>query len=123
MLRDFRDFIIKGNALQLAIGVILGIAFGALIVAFTEGVIMALVAALIGRPDFNALSAEVNGATIEYGRVLTALLNLILVGGVLFLLVKLVMRLGMRMPSEETDHDVLVQIRDELRAGSSAARS
>jgi large conductance mechanosensitive channel len=123
MLREFRDFIIKGNALQLAIGVILGIAFGALIVAFTEGVIMALVAAIIGRPDFNALSAEVNGATIEYGRVLTALLNLVLVGGVLFLLIKLVKRLGMRMPSEETDHDVLVQIRDELRAGASAARS
>lgn len=117
MLKEFRDFIIKGNALDLAIGVILAIAFGAVVVAFTEGVLMALVAAIVGKPDFNALAFDVNGTPIQYGRVLTALLNLILVGGVLFLVVKAVNR--MRAPAKtapETDHELLAQIRDELRS-------
>lgn len=116
MFREFRDFIIKGNALDLAIGVILAVAFGAVVVAFTEGVLMALVAAFIGQPDFNRLAFDVNGTPIQYGRVLTALVNLMLIGGVLFLVVKAVNR--WRRPAEgpETDHDLLAQIRDELRS-------
>jgi large conductance mechanosensitive channel len=115
MLKEFRDFIIKGNALQLAIGVILAVAFGAVVVAFTEGVLMALVAAVIGTPDFNALSFDLNGTPIEYGRVLTALINLALVGGVLFLVVKAVHRVMPPPRAPETDHELLAQIRDELR--------
>jgi len=117
MLKEFRDFIIKGNALDLAIGVILAVAFGAVVVAFTEGVLMALVAAIVGKPDFNALAFDVNGTPIQYGRVITALINLLLVGGVLFLVVKAVNR--MRRPVEaapESDHELLAQIRDELRS-------
>lgn len=116
MLKEFRDFIIKGNALQLAIGVILAIAFGAVVVAFTEGVLMAFVAAIVGRPDFNALAFDVNGTPIQYGRVLTALVNLALVGGVLFLVVKAVNRVVPPAKAPETDHELLAQIRDELRA-------
>ncbi len=115
MLREFRDFIIKGNALDLAIGVILAIAFGAVVVAFTEGVLMALVAAIVGKHDFSALSFDLNGTSIQYGRVLTALLNLILVGGVLFIVVKAVNRMRGQAKTVETDHDLLEQIRDELR--------
>ena len=116
MLKEFRDFIIKGNAFQLAIGVILAIAFGAVVVAFTEGILMAVVAAIVGRPDFNALSFDLNGTPIQYGRVLTALLNLVLVGGVLFLVVKAVTRVIPMSRVPETDHELLAQIRDELRA-------
>lgn len=118
MIREFRDFIVKGNALDLAVGVILGVAFGALITALTEGVLMAFVAAIVGKPDFNQLAFELNGTPIQYGRVLTALLNLMLIGAVLFFVVKAVNRL--RRPRaaavEETDHDLLAQIRDELRS-------
>ena len=116
MLREFRDFIIKGNAIELAIGVILAIAFGAVVVAFTE-VLLAIVAAFAGKPDFNALAFQVNGTPIHYGKVITTLINLVLVGGVLFFVVKAVNRL--RSPSKtapETDHELLAQIRDELRA-------
>jgi len=115
MLKEFRDFIVKGNAFDLAIAVILAVAFGAVVVAFTEGVLMAFVAAIIGRPDFNALAFDVNGTPIMYGRVLTAIVNLGLIGAVLFFVVKAVNR--MRGPAKvaETDHDLLAQIRDELR--------
>ena len=115
MLREFRDFIIKGNAVDLAIGVILAVAFGAVVVAITD-VLMAFVAAFAGKPDFNSLAFYVKGTPIPYGKVITTLINLVLVGGVLFLVVKAVNR--MRNPSKtapETDHELLAQIRDELR--------
>ena len=116
MLRDFRDFIVKGNALDLAIGVILAIAFGAVVVAFTE-VLLAFVAAFAGKPDFNSLAFHVNGTPIPYGKVITTLINLVLVGIVLFAVVKALSRL--RAPvakAPETDHELLAQIRDELRS-------
>ncbi|HSD86902.1 MAG TPA: large conductance mechanosensitive channel protein MscL [Kofleriaceae bacterium] len=118
MLKEFRDFIFKGNVLDLAVAVILAVAFGAVVVAFTEGVLMALVAAVVGKPDFNRLAFDLNGTPIQYGRVLTALVNLVLVGGSLFLVVKAVKRVNrpaQKLPTPETDHDLLAQIRDELR--------
>ena len=87
MLKEFRDFIVKGNVLDLAVAVILAVAFGAVLVAFTDGVLMALIAAIV---------------------------NLVLVGGSLFLVVKVVNRLRKRTTAPETDRDVLVQIRDAL---------
>ncbi len=116
VLKEFRDFIIKGNAFQLAIGVILAVAFGALVVAFTEGVLMAIIAAIVGKPDFNALAFDLNGTPIQYGRVLTATVNLVLVGFVLFLVVKAVNRVVPPPKAAETDHELLAQIRDELRS-------
>lgn len=119
MLKEFRDFIVKGNALDLAIGVILGVAFGAVVTALTEGVLMAFVAAIFGKPDFNALVVTLNGTPIQIGRVITALINLVLVGAVLFAVVKTVNRFRRPAPAAqpvETDHDLLAQIRDTLRA-------
>ncbi len=115
MLKEFRDFIIKGNALDLAIGVILGVAFGAVVTALTEGVLMALVAAIFGKPDFDRLAFTLNGTPIQYGRVLTALVNLVLIGAVLFAVVKAVNRLRRDAKAPESDHELLAQIRDELR--------
>jgi large conductance mechanosensitive channel len=119
VLKEFRDFIIKRNALDLAIGVVLGVAFGAVVAALTDGVLMPLIAAIFGKPDFNALAFDLNGTPIHYGRVITALINLVLIGLVLFGIVKAVNRLrGPAATAEpvETDHDLLAQIRDELRA-------
>ena len=124
MLKEHREFIVKGNALDLAIGVVLGVAFGAVVTALTEGVLMAFVAALVGKPDFNALAFDLNGTPILYGRVLTALVNLVLIGAVLFLVVKAVNRLrGPKEAPAETDHDLLAQIRDELRHRPAASTS
>jgi large conductance mechanosensitive channel len=116
MWKEFRGFIFRGNALDLAIGVLIALAFGAVVTAVTEGVLMALVAAIFGKPDFNSLAFTINGATIQYGRVLTALVNLFLIGVVLYALVKGVNRFrGETRIVPESDHDLLAQIRDELR--------
>lgn len=117
MWKEFRSFIFRGNALDLAIGVIIALAFGAVVTALTEGVLMALVAAIFGEPDFNSLAFTINGATIQYGRVLTALVNLFMVGLVLYALVKAVNKFrGQTAIVPESDHDLLAQIRDELRS-------
>lgn len=124
MLKEFREFIIKGNAMDLAIGVVLGVAFTAVVTALTEGVLMAIVAALVGKPDFNRLAFNLNGTPIQYGRVLTAVVNLVLVGAVLFAIVKVINRLrrppaatpGQPTTPVETELELLTQIRDELRA-------
>jgi large conductance mechanosensitive channel len=120
MLKEFRDFILKGNVLDLAIAVVLAAAFGAVVVAFTDGILMPLIAAIVGKPDFDALVVNINGTPVYYGKFLTALVNLLLVGGALFLVVKGVNRA--RHPRKatderppETDHDLLAQIRDELK--------
>ena len=121
MYREFREFIMKGNVLDLAVGVIMGVAFGAVIVAFTDGVLMPLIAAIFGKPDFNALTLNLNGTPIQYGRVITAIVNLILVGGSLFFILKIINRRKAppaKAPAAESDHDVLVQIRDALRAST-----
>jgi large conductance mechanosensitive channel len=114
MLKEFRDFVVKGNVLDLAVAVILAVAFGAVLVAFTDGVLMALIAAVVGKPDFDALVWRINGTPIAYGHVLTTVVNLLLVAGALFLVVKVANRVRRRAVVPETDHDVLVQIRDAL---------
>lgn len=116
MLKEVRDFIMRGNVLDLAVGVIMAIAFGAVVVAFTDGVLLALIAAIFGKPDFSTLVFHINGTPIMYGRVIGALVNLVLIGGALFLMVKVVNRFRTKAVAPETDHDVLVQIRDALRA-------
>lgn len=119
MLREFREFLLRGNVVDLAIAFIMGVAFTQVVTAFTEGVLMALIAAAVGRPSFDELSFVLNGTPIEYGRFLTALVNLGLVGLSLFLFVKGMNALRRPKKKEakpvETDHDVLVQIRDALR--------
>lgn len=123
MLKEFRDFIAKGNVLTLAVGLMLGIAFGAVVTSFTNDIMMQLIAAIGAQPDFSKLTVDLNGTPIRYGAFLTALLSFLLVASVLFLVVKGINRL--QRPAEgapkETEVDLLKQIRDALRAGTPTA--
>jgi large conductance mechanosensitive channel len=121
MLKEFREFLLRGNVVDLAVAFVMGAAFTQVVTAFTEGILMALVAAVVGRPDFDALAFELNGTPIRYGLFLTALANLLLVGGALFLVVRAFNTLRRKPETKpETDHDVLVQIRDTLRTAAPA---
>ncbi len=88
MFKEFKTFALRGNLLELAVGFVLGVAFFAVVQALVNAVIMQLIAALVGRPDFSSLSFELNGTPIRYGVFLTALVNFLLVAFVLFLLVR-----------------------------------
>lgn len=117
MWREFRDFIAKGNVLGLAVALVMGAAFGAVVVSFTDDILMQLIAAIGGKPDFSALSFEVNDTPIRYGNFLTVLLSFVIVAFAIFLVVKAANRLQRQQPPavKEGEVDLLRQIRDELR--------
>lgn len=71
MLRDFRDFVLRGNLLDLAVALVLGLAFAALVSSLVDNLLMPLIAAIIGEPDFRGLTFTVNDAVFGYGSFIT----------------------------------------------------
>jgi len=84
MLKGFRDFILRGNVVDLAVAVIIGGAFGAVVSAFTKGIVMQLIAAVIKTPDFDKLAFDLHGTPVNYGTFLTATLNFLIVATVVY---------------------------------------
>lgn len=92
LLKDFRAFAFGGNLVDLAIGLALGAAFATVVESLVENVILPFVAAIFGKPDFNALELSVGKGTIEYGRFLTALVAFLLLALVIMFIVKAIRR-------------------------------
>ena len=92
---EFKAFALGGNMLDLALGFIIGTAFASLVDSLAADVIMQLVAALVGQPDFSGLTVTVNDAEIRYGAFLTVVVNFLLLALVLFGLVKLLKKMGL----------------------------
>ena len=92
---EFKAFAMGGNMLDLALGFIIGAAFATLVESLAKNILMQLVAAIFGTPDFSSLSLTVHDAEITYGAFLTDLVSFLLLALVLFLIVKLVKRAGM----------------------------
>ena len=88
MVREFREFITKGNLVEIAVAFILAVAFASVVTAFTN-VIMSLIGAIFGGDvSFDQLTVEVNGTPIPYGAFLTALVNFLIIAFILFLMVR-----------------------------------
>jgi large conductance mechanosensitive channel len=87
MLKGFRDFILRGNVVDLAVAVIIGTAFGAVVTAFTNNIIMQFVAAIFKKPDFSKVAFDLNGTPIQYGSFLGAVLNFLIVATVVYFFV------------------------------------
>ena len=87
MLKDFRQFILRGSLVDLAVAVVIGTAFAAVIAALVADIITPLIAAIGGKPDFGALSFTINGSHFLYGAFLNALIAFVLVAAVLFFFV------------------------------------
>jgi large conductance mechanosensitive channel len=125
MLREFRDFLFRGNIVELAVAFVLGVAFGALITSFVDNLLMPVVAMIIGKPDFRELTFTINDAVFRYGAFLTDLIAFVAVAAaVFFFVVKPVNALLARlrspveegMPDEERRHQELLTALRELRA-------
>ena len=84
MLKGFRDFILRGNVVDLAVAVIIGAAFGAVVTALTTDIITPLLAAIVGKPSFGALILTVNGGKILYGDFLNAIIDFVLKAAVVY---------------------------------------
>lgn len=125
MLGEFKAFIMRGNVVDLAVAVILGVAFGAVVTALVDNILMPLVAMIAGEPDFSALQFTINEAVFGYGAFINAVLNFLLVSiAVFFFIVKPVQRLSSLRQREEVaadppapSEDVLLlrEIRDLLQ--------
>jgi large conductance mechanosensitive channel len=86
VIREFRDFLLRGNVIDLAVAVVIGAAFGAVVTSFVADVLTPLLG-LIGVPDFSTLTVTAGEATINYGLFLNALISFILVAGAIFFFV------------------------------------
>lgn len=124
MIKGFKDFILRGNVMDLAVAVVVGAAFGAIITSLVDNIINPLIAAIFGQPDITGVgSFTINGANFSIGAVLQAILNFLFVAiAVYFVLVMPMNRLtqlrksGEEEPPEAPSEEVLLltQIRDLL---------
>ncbi len=89
MLKDFKDFISRGNLVELAVAFVMGLAFAAVVGSLVSDVITPLIAALFHQPDFSELHIDIGTTTIAYGRLLNALLAFLIVAFAMFLIVRL----------------------------------
>ena len=131
MMTEFKEFAMRGNVIDLAVGVVIGAAFGKIVTALVDKVIMPPIGLLIGGVDFSRLSIVLKEATVDaagkevpavvlaYGEFFNALIQFIIIAFAIFLVVKAINR--MRKPAEEapeaTPEDVLLlrEIRDSLK--------
>jgi len=122
MLRGFRDFIMRGNVVDLAVAVVIGAAFGAVVAAFADDFVGGILGAIGGSTDFGDAGFTVNGSKIVYGSTLTALIQFVIVAAAIYFIIVVPMQeIAKRRgateespaPSDETL--LLTEIRDLLR--------
>ncbi len=132
MLEGFRDFLMRGNVVDLAIAVVLGAAFGAVVSAFANDFIGGIIGALGGSPDFGAAGIDVGEARVVWGSTITALIQFAIVAAAIYFVVVVPMtRLnelrrsddGVDTPAPSDETKLLTEIRDLLLAQGGAAPS
>jgi large conductance mechanosensitive channel len=122
MLKEFREFIMRGNVIDLAVAVIIGGAFTAIINSLVNDIIMPIIGVLLGGVDFTTLAVTVGEASITYGNFIQAIINFLLIALVLFLIVRSINRLNRKKveapapPAPTVEEKLLTEIRDLLRA-------
>jgi large conductance mechanosensitive channel len=87
MLKGFREFIMRGNVVDLAVAVVIGAAFGAVVTAFVDNIITPIIAAVFGQPDFSRLVFTVNGSVFRYGLFINALISFLLIAAAVYYVV------------------------------------
>ncbi len=121
MWAAYKAFLFRGNLIDLAVAFILGVAFSGVVSAFTDGILMSLIAAVFGQPSFDSVILEINGAQILVGSFLTAVVNFVIIATILFLIVRAAARFDRPDPEPEgsapdTDEVVLLrEIRNSLQ--------
>ena len=95
MLKEFRAFMLRGNIIELAVAIVIGAAFGALVTSLVANLLTPIVAAIIGKPDFSNLTFTINDSVFRYGSFLNALISFVsIAAAVFFFVVKPVNLLG-----------------------------
>ena len=118
MLKEFRDFLFKGNIIELAVAFVMGLAFAAVVNSLVNNLVMPIVAMIIGKPDFSNLTFTINDAVFRYGAFITDVIQFIAIAAaVFFFIVKPVQTMTARlgrtpveegMPDDERRHQELL---------------
>ena len=98
IVREFREFAVKGNAVDLAVAVIVGGAFGKIVASLVSDIVMPLAGTLLGGLDFSGLALQVREAKIQYGKFLQTCVDFVIIAWAIFLAVKLINRLKRAEP-------------------------
>jgi large conductance mechanosensitive channel len=131
MLKEFREFVLRGNVVDLAVAVVIGTAFGLVVAAFVADFVTPLIAAVGGKPDFGALDFRINGSTFKYGHFINAVISFLIIAAVIFfVVVRPLNALAARRKADEEpepeapaeDILLLTQIRDLLAQGTTPSR-
>lgn len=128
LLKEFQAFVMRGNVLDLAVAVILGAAFGIVVNSLVQNIILRLVGAIAGKPNFSDLYFTINKSQIAYGQFITDLLNFVIIAASVFLIVKFFNTLQARRgrspedgPAPTDEALLLAEIRDLISAQSGGA--
>ena len=118
LLNEFKEFVNRGNLVELAIAFVLATAFAPVVLSIVDNIVMPIIAAIIGQPDFSSLGFDVGDARVNYGIPLTLIINFLVIALVCFLLVKAYN--ARQKPAEDEESgpsevELLTEIRDALR--------
>jgi large conductance mechanosensitive channel len=116
-VKEFRDFINRGNVIDLAVAVVIGAAFGAVVTSFVNDILMQIIAAITGNPDFSALTIDVGDGEIRYGAFINAVISFLGIAFGVFLVVKAYNRFKRQQgedPAGPSEVELLTEIRDAL---------
>lgn len=122
---EFREFISRGNAMDMAVGVIVGAAFKAIVDSMTADIIMPVIGIFVDQDSFSSMSANIGGATITYGNFIEAVINFIIMAFVIFCMVKAINTFRRKKkeapaapPAPTKEEELLGEIRDLLKEQS-----
>jgi large conductance mechanosensitive channel len=125
MLEEFKEFLNQGDFVTIAVGLIIALYFKTIVDSILIGVILPIIAAIFGKPDFQNIGFDIGDARISIGLVINAIVSFVVVGFLLFLVVKAWNRFkemgGDNRAAAETELSLLRDIRDSIRSGGGAA--
>jgi large conductance mechanosensitive channel len=132
MIQEFKEFISRGNVMDMAVGIIIGAAFTAIVTSMVDDLVTPIISLFTGGIDFSGMGFRLgdgeNAATFAYGNFIMAVINFLIIAWVVFLLVKMVNRIkeaaeGLAQaeadeeaPAGPSEKDILIEIRDQLKA-------
>ena len=106
MIKEFRDFLLRGNIVELAIAFVMGVAFAAVVNSFVNNLVMPIVAMIIGKPDFSNLTFTINDAVFRYGAFITDVISFVAIAAAVFFFVVKPMNALMKRVSKPTEEEV-----------------
>jgi large conductance mechanosensitive channel len=127
VIKGFKDFILRGNVVELAVAVVMGTAFGAVVTALVQDLIMPLITAIFGKQNYDSLYVTLNKSQIFYGKFITAAISFLLIALAVYFLIVVPLNHFEKMrkrrqglpeePPQESELELLAQIRDAVSTG------